>query len=320
MNDRAKIWAPHGPDRDRPSSQLEHGRTVAQLRIARSNRETVRDERSREDPGRGRPRRRRLHQLPPRGSSPGGPDGGDGGDGGDVVLVADPDLRDLSRFRQASHFRAKRGTHGKGAGKAGAAARASSWPSPSAPRSHPRHRRAVADLAHAGARVTVATGGGGGAGNRHYATAAGRAPETAQVGEPGDEAWLELRLKLVADAALLGFPNAGKSSLLRRISNAKPKVADYPFTTIEPVLGTVESDDGRQLTVADVPGLLEGASAGVGLGHEFLAHLERCAMLAIRYQSSSGGGNRKVRLVSHLPADASRQQRLHLVRTTHHLR
>jgi GTPase len=99
------------------------------------------------------------------------------------------------------------------------------------------------------------------------------------VGEPGDEAWLELRLKLVADAALLGFPNAGKSSLLRRISNAKPKVADYPFTTIEPVLGTVESDDGRQLTVADVPGLLEGASTGVGLGHEFLAHLERARLL-----------------------------------------
>src|SRR4029077_15949743 len=106
-----------------------------------------------------------------------------------------------------------------------------------------------------------------------------RAPETAQVGEPGQERWLALRLKLVADAALLGFPNAGKSSLLRRISNAKPRVADYPFTTVEPVLGTVESGDGRQLTVADVPGLLEGASTGVGLGHEFLAHLERARLL-----------------------------------------
>ena len=137
----------------------------------------------------------------------------------------------------------------------------------------------LADLAHAGARVTVACGGAGGNGNRRYATARWHAPETAQVGESGDELWLELRLKLVADAALLGFPNAGKSSLLRRISNAKPRVADYPFTTVEPVLGTVESGDGRQLTVADVPGLLEGASTGVGLGHEFLAHLERARLL-----------------------------------------
>jgi len=210
----------------------------------------------------------------------GGPDGGDGGDGGDVVLVADPDLRDLSRFRQASHFRAKRGTHGKGAGKAGRRGEGLELAVPVGTQVRIRDTaELVADLAHPGARVTVATGGGGGAGNRHYATARRRAPETAQVGEPGDEAWLELRLKLVADAALLGFPNAGKSSLLRRISNAKPKVADYPFTTIEPVLGTVESDDGRQLTVADVPGLLEGASTGVGLGHEFLAHLERARLL-----------------------------------------
>jgi GTP-binding protein len=210
----------------------------------------------------------------------GGPDGGDGGDGGDVVLVADPDLRDLARFRRASHFRAQRGTHGKGAGKSGRRGDGLELTVPVGTQVRIRDTdELVADLAHAGARVTVAAGGAGGAGNRHYATARRRAPETAQVGEPGDEAWLELRLKLVADAALLGFPNAGKSSLLRRISNAKPKVADYPFTTIEPVLGTVESDDGRQLTVADVPGLLEGASTGVGLGHEFLAHLERARLL-----------------------------------------
>jgi GTP-binding protein len=138
----------------------------------------------------------------------------------------------------------------------------------------------LADLAHPGARVVVAAGGAGGGGNRRYATATRRAPTTAEVGELGDDRWLELRLKLVADAALLGFPNAGKSSLLRRISNAKPKVADYPFTTIEPVLGTVDSPDhGSQLTVADVPGLLEGAHEGVGLGHEFLAHLERARLL-----------------------------------------
>jgi GTP-binding protein len=154
--------------------------------------------------------------------------------------------------------------------------------------------------------VTVARGGAGGAGNRHYATARRRAPETAQVGEPGDELWLELRLKLVADAALLGFPNAGKSSLLRRISNARPRVADYPFTTIEPVLGTVESADGRQLTVADVPGLLEGASNGVGLGHEFLAHLER-ARLLIHLVEAVGDGEELARR----RAAIDRELRLH---------
>jgi GTPase len=210
----------------------------------------------------------------------GGPDGGDGGDGGDVVLIADPDLRDLHRYRQASHFRAQRGTHGKGSGKAGRRGDGLELAVPVGTQVRLRESgELLADLAHPGARVTVARGGGGGAGNRHYATARHRAPETAQVGEAGDEVWLELRLKLVADAALLGFPNAGKSSLLRRISNAKPKVADYPFTTVEPSLGTVESADGRQLTVADVPGLLEGASEGIGLGHEFLAHLERARLL-----------------------------------------
>jgi GTPase len=210
----------------------------------------------------------------------GGPDGGDGGDGGDVELVADPDLRDLSRFRQASHFRAERGTHGRGAGKAGRRGEGLELAVPVGTQVRSRDTdELLADLAHAGARFTVARGGAGGNGNRRYATARWHAPETAQVGESGDELWLELRLKLVADAALLGFPNAGKSSLLRRISNAKPRVADYPFTTVEPVLGTVEFDDGRQLTVADVPGLLEGASTGVGLGHEFLAHLERARLL-----------------------------------------
>jgi GTP-binding protein len=137
----------------------------------------------------------------------------------------------------------------------------------------------LADLAHAGAKATLAHGGHGGSGNRRFATPREQAPRVAEVGTPGEERAVELRLKLLADAALLGFPNAGKSSLLRRLSNAKPKVADYPFTTVAPVLGTVESPDGRQLTVADVPGLLEGASQGVGLGDEFLAHLERARLL-----------------------------------------
>ncbi len=219
----------------------------------------------------------------------GGPDGGDGGDGGDVALVASADLRDLSRFRTASHFRAQRGVHGQGAGKHGRRGGDRELEVPVGTQVRLRETGEVlADLAHPGARVTVARGGLGGHGNRRYATARRRAPDTAQVGEPGEEHWFELHLKLVADAALLGFPNAGKSSLLRRISNATPKVADYPFTTIEPVLGTVDADDGRQLTVADVPGLLEGASQGVGLGHEFLAHLERARLLVHLIDASAG--------------------------------
>jgi GTP-binding protein len=219
----------------------------------------------------------------------GGPDGGDGGDGGDVILVARPDLRDLHRFRTASHFRAQRGVHGQGSGKHGKGGDDREIEVPVGTQVRLRETGEVlADLAHPGARVTVARGGLGGHGNRRYATARRRAPDTAQVGEPGEEHWLELHLKLVADAALLGFPNAGKSSLLRRISNATPKVADYPFTTVEPVLGTVEGDDGSQLTVADVPGLLEGASEGVGLGHEFLAHLERARLLVHLIDASAG--------------------------------
>ena len=136
--------------------------------------------------------------------------------------------------------------------------------------------------------MVAARGGSGGRGNRRFATPTRRAPRFAEVGLPGEEAELELRLKLLADAALVGLPNAGKSSLLRRISNAKPKVADYPFTTLAPVLGTVEAPDGRQLIVADVPGLIEGASEGVGLGHEFLAHLERARLLVHVIDASEG--------------------------------
>jgi GTPase len=208
----------------------------------------------------------------------GGPDGGDGGKGGDVVLVADPDLRDLSGFRGAPRFRGGRGVHGRGAQKRGADGEDVVLRVPVGTQILDEEERLVADLAHAGARAVVATGGLGGAGNKRFATPTNQAPRVAEVGQPGEEAELELRLKLLADAALLGFPNAGKSSLLRRISNAKPKVADYPFTTLAPVLGTVEASDGRQLTVEDVPGLIEGASEGAGLGDEFLAHLERARL------------------------------------------
>src|SRR6188508_802010 len=208
----------------------------------------------------------------------GGPDGGDGGPGGDVVLVADPDLRDLSSLRARHWFAAGKGGAGGGSGKHGAAGEEIELRVPVGTQVFDDDEQLVADLAAPGARVTVAGGGPGGRGNRRFATPTRQAPRFAETGLTGEEADLELRLKLLADAALVGLPNAGKSSLLARISNARPKVADYPFTTLQPVLGTVDSDE-RQLVVADVPGLIEGASEGVGLGHEFLAHLERARVL-----------------------------------------
>jgi GTP-binding protein len=209
----------------------------------------------------------------------GGPDGGDGGNGGDVALRADPDLRDLSYFQRKRRFQGGRGGHGRGQNKHGADGEDVELAVPVGTQVFDADGGLLVDLAHPGARVVVAHGGPGGAGNRRFARPTQQAPRIAEVGWPGEEAAVELRLKLLADAALLGFPNAGKSSLLRRISNARPKVADYPFTTLAPVLGTVDSPDGRQLTVADVPGLLEGAHEGVGLGDEFLAHLERARLL-----------------------------------------
>jgi GTP-binding protein len=209
----------------------------------------------------------------------GGPSGGDGGHGGDVVLQADPDLRDLTALRYRPHVKAPAGRHGEGSNRTGASGEAAVVAVPVGTQVFDEEGTLVCDLAHPGARAVVARGGKGGNGNQRYATATRQSPRVAEVGEDGDERVLELRLKLLADAALLGFPNVGKSSLLRRLSNATPKVADYAFTTIDPVLGTVESGDGAQLTVVDVPGLLEGASEGVGLGHEFLAHLERARIL-----------------------------------------
>jgi len=220
----------------------------------------------------------------------GGPDGGDGGKGGDVVLVADADLRDLSAFAAKQRFRAERGGQGEGSNRHGADGRAILLRVPVGTQVFDAEGRLVADLVHAGAELVTAHGGLGGVGNRRFAGPTRQAPRTAELGQGGEEADLELRLKLLADAALVGFPNAGKSSLLRRISNAKPKVADYPFTTVAPVLGTVEAPDGRQLTVADVPGLLEGASHGVGLGHEFLAHLERARLLLHVVDSTEDAG------------------------------
>jgi GTP-binding protein len=210
----------------------------------------------------------------------GGPDGGDGGPGGDVVLVADPDLRDLSAFRVKRRYKAGGGEPGRGALKHGATGESLELRVPVGTQVLDEQEQVVADLAVSGARLIAARGGSPGRGNKRFATPTRRAPRFAETGLPGEEATLDLRLKLLADAALVGLPNAGKSSLLTRISNAKPKVAEYPFTTLAPILGTVDAPDAsRQLTVADVPGLIEGASEGVGLGHEFLAHLERANLL-----------------------------------------
>ena len=223
----------------------------------------------------------------------GGPDGGDGGRGGDVALVADPDLRDLSSLRGRKVFAAGRGGNGRGTRKHGADGESVELAVPVGTQVSDEDGELVADLARPGTRVVAAVGGSGGRGNARFATPTRQTPRFAEVGLPGTEATLQLRLKLVADAALAGLPNAGKSSLLRRLSNATPKVADYPFTTLQPVLGTVEAGDGGQLTVADVPGLIEGASEGVGLGHEFLAHLERARLLVHVIDGSTGDADER---------------------------
>jgi GTPase len=208
----------------------------------------------------------------------GGPDGGDGGRGGDVALVVDPSLRDLAGFRRGADFKAKRGGHGEGANRHGATPDVLEVRVPPGTVVEDVESGDRWELMTPGERAVVARGGGGGRGNKQFATATRQSPRFAERGLPGEERTLELQLKLKADAGLVGLPNAGKSSLLARLTRAQPKVADYPFTTLEPVLGTLEWDD-RQLVIADIPGLIEGASAGAGLGHEFLAHVERCRLL-----------------------------------------
>jgi GTP-binding protein len=235
----------------------------------------------------------RREKFVPRG----GPDGGDGGRGGDVVLVADPQRRDLAGIRPNQKLRAGRGGPGGGQLSNGADGEDAVLSVPVGTQVLDEEERLIADLARPGARVVVAKGGSGGHGNKRYATATRQTPRFAEVGMPGEEGSIELRLKLLADAALVGLPNAGKSSLLARISNARPKVAEYPFTTLSPNLGTVEAPDGRQLVVADVPGLIEGASEGVGLGHEFLAHLERARLLLHVIDSSEGDAAERWRTI-----------------------
>lgn len=211
----------------------------------------------------------------------GGPDGGDGARGGDVVLVCDGSLRDLQSFRRRAQYRAARGGHGEGSLRHGADGEPLVVRVPPGTQVEGEEGDVAGrrwDLVAAGQRALVAHGGSGGRGNKRFATATRQAPRFCERGLPGEEGWLNLRLKLLADVGLVGLPNAGKSSLLARMTRAAPKVAGYPFTTLEPVLGTLQREE-RQLIIADIPGLIEGASTGVGLGHEFLAHVERTQVL-----------------------------------------
>jgi GTPase len=207
----------------------------------------------------------------------GGPDGGDGGHGGDVVLVCDASKRDLGALKGSRHFRAERGRHGEGSNRHGARGEDLVIPVPAGTQATTVDGSAI-DLVEAGQRAVVANGGRGGHGNKRFANSTRQAPRFAEKGTSGEADWIELQLKLLADVGLVGLPNAGKSSLLARLTRATPKVGDYPFTTISPALGTIEGED-RQAVVADIPGLIEGAAEGAGLGHEFLAHIERCSML-----------------------------------------
>jgi GTP-binding protein len=218
----------------------------------------------------------------------GGPDGGDGGPGGDVVLQVDAALSTLLDFHYKRHFKAGRGIHGKGAKRDGAAGEELVLAVP--PGTLVRDAESgdvIGDLTAPGQRLVVARGGGGGRGNCHFVTPTRRAPSFAELGEPGEERWIELELKMLADAALVGLPSVGKSSLIARISAARPKIADYPFTTLVPNLG-VATDGEHSFVVADVPGLIEGASDGAGLGHAFLRHIERSALI-LHVVDLSGG-------------------------------
>jgi GTP-binding protein len=214
----------------------------------------------------------------------GGPDGGDGGNGGDVILEADQSISSLIDYRFKHHFKAERGTHGKGSRMHGANGEnlILKVPVGTLVREYSEETRetgtVLADLTHDGEQFIIAKGGMGGRGNIHFVTSTRRAPAFAELGEPSEECWVELEMKLMADAALVGMPSVGKSSLIARMSAARPKIADYPFTTLIPNLGMVRHGD-LSFVVADIPGLIEGAAEGKGLGHEFLRHIERTALI-----------------------------------------
>ena len=231
----------------------------------------------------------RREKFVPRG----GPNGGDGGRGGSVFLIARPNLNTLLNFRYQKEFAASRGGHGEGSNRTGRKGTDVELEVPIGTVIYDRQGDdlvQLADLTAEGQRILVAQGGLGGRGNAHFATSTNRAPRRAEPGLPGEERALRLHLKLLADAGLVGFPNAGKSTVISRISAARPKIADYPFTTLTPNLGVVALSDDRTFVVADVPGLIEGAHAGHGLGHRFLSHLERTKVLVHVVDVSSVSG------------------------------
>jgi GTP-binding protein len=225
----------------------------------------------------------------------GGPDGGDGGAGGSVYIVATPRKNTLVDFRFHPEFEARRGANGQGSNKTGQTGEDLEIEVPIGTlvyekRSDTGETELIADLTEEGERVLIARGGRGGMGNARFATSTNRAPRKTQPGEPGEERFLRLQLKLLADVGLVGFPNAGKSTLIARISAARPKIADYPFTTLTPNLGVVTMSDDRSFVVADVPGLIQGASEGHGLGHQFLRHIERTKVLIHLVDVSGASG------------------------------
>jgi GTP-binding protein len=218
----------------------------------------------------------RREKFVPRG----GPDGGDGGDGGSIWLEADPSLTTLLDYHYQRHYQASRGQHGKGANRHGASGQDLVLKVPVGTVVSDRDSGEVlADLDRAGLRVLVVRGARGGRGNARFASSTNRAPRRADLGRPGDSRWLHLELKLLADVGVIGFPNAGKSTLVSRVSAARPRIADYPFTTLAPALGIVRLDSERVFVIADLPGLIPGAAEGKGLGHQFLRHTERTRLL-----------------------------------------
>ncbi len=239
--------------------------------------------------------------------SRGGPDGGDGGGGGDVWLVADRNVASLLAFRDHPHRRAQNGVHGQGKKKHGADGNGLEIPVPEGTQVKDRDGTLLADLSHAGDRWRAVEGGRGGRGNARFLSNRRRAPAFAEQGEAGEEIWFDLELKLLADVALVGFPNVGKSTLIARISAAKPKIADYPFTTLEPNLGVVRHDD-VEFVVADIPGLIEGASEGKGLGHRFLRHIERARALVVLCDLAAADGTSVAEQQKVLLAELGRYQ------------
>jgi GTP-binding protein len=228
----------------------------------------------------------------------GGPDGGNGGKGGDVIFQAVNNLNTLIDFRYSQHFRAPKGGNGAGSDRTGAGAKDVLISVPIGTQIFDNDRETLlADLDAPGKRITLLRGGDGGFGNSHFKSSTNRAPRKATKGWPGEERWVWLRLKLIADAGLVGLPNAGKSTFLAAASAARPKIADYPFTTLHPQLGVVRLSTAEEFVLADIPGLIEGAHDGAGLGDRFLGHVERCAVLLHLVDGAAGDVVRSWRMV-----------------------